>query len=132
VALYTYTLSILAYTMALHKTVLNEQLPYCNVLGGSIHDGTLLHYKSQYITVKHSQQLFEHVYTSDLYGLGTLTPIEFSQRDLLWQSSNTHSNSCSQKASIHTLGQSIVGLSVHLHSTTLDFRYPSSTKLPVA
>jgi hypothetical protein len=30
-----------------------------------------------------------------------LTPIEFFQQDLLWQSPNTHSNSCSQKASKH-------------------------------
>jgi hypothetical protein len=74
--------------------------------------------KSQYTTVKHSQKLFEHTYTSDLYGTGTLTPIEFFQQDLLWQPSNTHSLSCSQKASKHTSGQSIVGLSVHLHTTT--------------
>jgi hypothetical protein len=33
---------------------------YCNVLGGSIHDGTLLHSKSQYTTVKHSKQLFSN------------------------------------------------------------------------
>jgi hypothetical protein len=91
---------------------------YCNVLGGSIHDGTLLHYKSQYTTVEHSRQLFEHTYTSDPHGLGTPTPIQFFQRDLLWQSSNTRSHSCSQKASKHTSGQSIVGLSVHLHTTT--------------
>jgi hypothetical protein len=64
--------------------------------GFSIHDGTLLHSRSQYTTVKHSQQLLEHTYTSDPHGLGTLTPIEFFQQDLLWQSSNTHSNSCSQ------------------------------------
>jgi hypothetical protein len=57
--------------------------------GFYIHDGTLLHSKSQYTTVKHSRQLFEHTYTSDLYGTGTLTPIEFFQQDLLWQSSNT-------------------------------------------
>jgi hypothetical protein len=86
--------------------------------GYSIHDGTLLHPKIQYTTVKHSQKLFEHTYTSDPHGLGTLTPIEFFQQDLLWLTSNTHSHSCSQKASKHTLGQSIVGLSVHLHSTT--------------
>jgi hypothetical protein len=91
---------------------------YCNVLGGSIHDGTLLQSKSQHTTVKHSQQLFEHTYTSNLTGVGTLTPIEFFQQDLLWQSSNTHSHSCSQKASKHTSGQSIVRLSVHLHTTT--------------
>jgi hypothetical protein len=31
--------------------------------------------RTQLTTVKHSQQLFEHTYTSNLYGLGTLTPI---------------------------------------------------------
>jgi hypothetical protein len=60
------------------------------------HDGTLLHSKSQYTTVKHSRKLFEHTYASDPHGLGTPTPIEFFQQDLLWQSSNTHSHSCSQ------------------------------------
>jgi hypothetical protein len=40
--------------------------------GFSIHDGTLLHSKSQYTTVKHSRQLSENTYTSDLYGTGTL------------------------------------------------------------
>jgi hypothetical protein len=69
--------------------------------GCSIHDGTLLHSKSQYTTVKHSRKLSEHTYTSDPHGTGTLTPIEFFQQDLLWQSSNTHSHSCSQKASKH-------------------------------
>jgi hypothetical protein len=67
-----------------------------------IHDGTLLHSKSQYTTVKHSRKLLEHTYTSDPHGLGTLIPIEFFQQDLLWQPSNTHSNSCSQEASKHT------------------------------
>jgi hypothetical protein len=86
--------------------------------GFSIHDGSLLHSRSQYTTVKHSQKLFEHTYTSDPHGLGTPTPIEFFQQDLLWQSSNTRSHSCSQKASKHTSGQSIVGLSVRLHTTT--------------
>jgi hypothetical protein len=86
--------------------------------GFSIHDGTLLHSKSQYTTVKHSQQLLEHTYTSDPHGLGTPTPIEFFQQDLLWQSSNTRSHSCSQKASKHKSGQSIVGLSIRLHTTT--------------
>jgi hypothetical protein len=86
--------------------------------GFSIHDGTLLHSRSQYTTVKHSRQLVEHTYTSDPHGLGTPTPIEFFQQDLLWQSSNTLSHSCSQKASKHTSRQSIVGLSIHLHTTT--------------
>jgi hypothetical protein len=81
-------------------------------------DGTLLHSKSQYTTVKHSRQLLEHTYTSDPHGLGTLTPIDFFQQDLLWQSSNTRSHSCSHKASKHKLGQSIDGLSVLLHTTT--------------
>jgi hypothetical protein len=52
--------------------------------GFSIHDGTLLHSKSQYTTVKHSRQLLEHTYASDPHGLGTLTPIEFFQQGLLW------------------------------------------------
>jgi hypothetical protein len=86
--------------------------------GFSIHDGTLLHSKSQYTTVKHSRKLLGHTYASDPRGLGTLTPIEFFQQGLLWQSSNTHSYSCGQKASKYTSGQSIIGLSVHLHTTT--------------
>jgi hypothetical protein len=90
--------------------------------GCSIREGTLLHSKVQYTTVKHSQKLFEHTYTSDLYGPGALIPIGFFQQDLLWQSSNTHSHSCSHKASKHTTGQSIVGLSVHLHTTTALWR----------
>jgi hypothetical protein len=85
--------------------------------GCSIHDGTLLHSKSQYTTVKHTQKLLEHTYTSDPHWLGTLTPIELFQQGLLCQSSNTHSHSCSQKASKHTSGQSIVGLSIRLHTT---------------
>jgi hypothetical protein len=45
--------------------------------------------KSQYTTVKHSRQPFEHTYTSDPYGPRALIPIGFFQQDLLWQSSNT-------------------------------------------
>jgi hypothetical protein len=86
--------------------------------GFSIHDGTLLHSKSQYTTVKHSLQLLEHMYTSDLHGLGTPTPIGFFQQGLLWQSSNTRSHSCSQKASKHKSVLSIVEISVLLHTTT--------------
>jgi hypothetical protein len=96
----------------------SSTITYCNVLGGSLFTMDLLHSKSQYTTVKHSQQLFEHTYTSDPHGLGTLTPIEFFQQGLLWQSSNTRFHSYSQKASKHTSGQSIVGLSVRLHTTT--------------
>jgi hypothetical protein len=93
--------------------------------GFSIHDGTLLHSKGQYTTVKHSRKLLEHTYTSGPHSLGTLSPIEFFQQDLLWQSSNTHCHSCSQKAFKHTSGQSIVGLSVHLHTTTAPRRIVS-------
>jgi hypothetical protein len=89
-------------------------------VGFYIHDGTLLHSKSQYTTVKHSRQLFEHTYTSNPHGLGTLIPIEFFQQGLLWQSSNTHSHSCSQKASKHT--RSIrcwaIGPPAHLNGTS--------------
>jgi hypothetical protein len=105
------TLSVRHYSVC----VLINNVTY---LGFSIHDGTLLHSKSQYTTVKHSWKLFENTYTSDLYGPGVLIPIGFFQQDLSWQSSNTRSHSCSQKASKHTSGQSIVGLSVHLHTTT--------------
>jgi hypothetical protein len=95
-------------------------LKYCNVLGGSIHDGTLLHSKSQYTTVKHSRKLLEHTYTSDLTGTGTLTPIEFFQQDLLWLSSNTHSHSCSQKASKHTrsISRRAIGSLAHHNGTS--------------
>jgi hypothetical protein len=104
-----------------NETIINSVLCILHIVtysGCSIHDGTLLHSKSQYTTVKHSQELFEHTYMSNPHGLGTLAPIEFFQQDLLWQSSDTHSHSCSQKASKHTSGQSIVGLSAHLHITT--------------
>jgi hypothetical protein len=49
--------------------------PICNVLEGSIQMELYYNSKTQHTTVKHSQQLFEHTYTSNLYGLGTLTPI---------------------------------------------------------
>jgi hypothetical protein len=102
----------------LHSTLYPKSIYTVTYSGFSIHDGTLLHSKSQYTTVKHSRQISEHTYTSNPPGLGTPTPIEFFQQDLLWQSSITRSHSCSQKASKHTSGQSIVGLSVHLHTTT--------------
>jgi hypothetical protein len=59
---------------------------YCNVLGVLFTKELYCTPETQYTTVKHSQKLFEHTYTSDLYDLGTLTPIEFFQHDLLWQS----------------------------------------------
>jgi hypothetical protein len=77
--------------------------------------------KSQYTTVKNSQQLFGHTYRSNLYGLGTLTPIEFFRQDLLWQSSNTHSHSCSQKASkthVGTIHRRAIGPPAHHNSTS--------------
>jgi hypothetical protein len=46
--------------------------------------------KSQHTTVNYNQQLSKHTYTPNLYGLGTLTPIEFVQQDLFWSSSNTN------------------------------------------
>jgi hypothetical protein len=100
---------------SIHTSIIKNTVTYS---GFSIHDGNLLHSKSQYTTVKHSRKLFEHTYTSDLYGTGTLAPIQFFQQDLLWQSSITHFHSYSQKASKHKSGQSIVGLSVLLHTTT--------------
>jgi hypothetical protein len=95
---------------------------YCNVLGVLFTTKLYCTPKSQYTKVKHSHQLFEHTYASDTHGLGTLTPVEFFQQDLLWQSSNTHSNSYSQKAFKHTSGQSIIGLLVRLHTTTASRR----------
>jgi hypothetical protein len=90
---------------------------YCNAFAGSIQNGSLLHSKVQYTTVEYSSQLLEQTYTSDPHSLGTPTRIEFFQQDVLWQSSITRSHSCSIKLP-NTSGQSIVGLSVHLHTTT--------------
>jgi hypothetical protein len=108
--------------------------PIATYSGFSIHDGTLLHSKSQYTTVKHSQKLLEHTYASDPHGLGTLTPIEFFQQDLLWQSSNTRSNSCSQKASKHTrsIRRRAIGPLAHhngtsAHSPSLACHLPAPT-----
>jgi hypothetical protein len=102
--------------------------------GCSIREGTLLHPKSQYTTVKYSQKLFEHTYTSDPHGLGTLTRIEFFQQDLLWQSSNTHSHSCSQKAYKHTrsIHRRAIGPLAHhngtsAHSPSLTCHLPAPT-----
>jgi hypothetical protein len=46
--------------------------------------------KIQHTTVNYNQQLSEHTYTSNIYGLGTLTPIEFVQQDLFWSPSKTN------------------------------------------
>jgi hypothetical protein len=43
--------------------------------------------KTQHTTVNYKQNT---TYTSNLYGLGTLTPIEFFQQHLFWSSSNTN------------------------------------------
>jgi hypothetical protein len=108
---------------------------YCNVLGGVLFTMELYCTpKTQHTTVKHSQKLFEHTYTSNLYGLGTLTPIEFFQQDLLWQSSNTHSHSCSHKASKHTksIRRRAIGPLAHhngtsAYSPSLSFHLPAPT-----
>jgi hypothetical protein len=74
----------LTMTKCYYQKWKHDQALYCSEFAGfSIHDGTLLHSKSQYTTIKHSRQLLEHTYTSDPHGLGTLTPIEFFQQDLL-------------------------------------------------
>jgi hypothetical protein len=118
-SLYTFLLKPNGNYVPVILTICEAVLLYIVTYSGSIFTMELYCTpKSQYTTVKHSQQLFEHTYTSDPHGLATLTSIEFLQQDLLWQSSNSHSHSCSQKASKHTSGQSIVGLSVHLHTTT--------------
>jgi hypothetical protein len=96
---------------------LNYVHTYCNVLVGSISQWNFIALQKVNTLQLNSQNLFEHTYTSDLYGPGALIPIGFFQQVLLWQSSNTHSHSCSHKASKHTSGRSIVGLSVHLHTT---------------
>jgi hypothetical protein len=95
-------------------------LRYCNVSAVLFTMELYCTPKTQHTTINYSQPLFEHTYTTNLYGLGTLIPIqvELYQQDLLWQSSNTNLHSCSQKVSKYTSGQSIVGLSVHLHTTT--------------
>jgi hypothetical protein len=51
--------------------------------GFSIHDGTLLHSKSQYTTVKHSRQLSEHKYTSYLFVFQAYTALSIAI--LLWK-----------------------------------------------
>jgi hypothetical protein len=85
--------------------------------------------KSQHTTVKHSQQLFEHTYTSNLYGLVILTLIEFFQQDLLWQSSNMNSHSCSQSLQTHvrTIYHPAIGPFAH-HSSSSAYS-PSLTAM---
>jgi hypothetical protein len=68
--------------------------------------------KSQHTTVKHSEQLFEHMYTSNLYGIRTLTPIEFFQHDLLQANDNHHYKSFNIWNSFISHN---VGDVVHLH-----------------
>jgi hypothetical protein len=93
-----------------------------------------LHSKSQHTTVEHSRKLFKHTYTSDLYGTGTHIPIGFFQQDLLWKSSNTHSHSCSLKASKHTrsIHRLAIGALAHhngtsAHSPSLACHLPAPT-----
>jgi hypothetical protein len=63
-----------------------------------------------------------------------LTPTEFFHQDLLWRSSNTHSHSCSQKASKHTRSirrRAIVSIAHHngasAHSPSLACHLPAPT-----
>jgi hypothetical protein len=55
-------LLIKTFNKNVSKGIPKENTPLNNVTysGFSIHDGTLLRSKSQYTTVKHSRQLFEH------------------------------------------------------------------------
>jgi hypothetical protein len=130
-ATYLITLCYVSYHSVLHILSLcyipyHCYISYHSVLhivtysGFSIHDATLLHSKSQHTTVKHSRKLLEHMYTSDLYGRGTLTPIEFFQQHLLWQSSNTHFHSYSHKASKHTrsIRRQAIGPLAHHNGTS--------------
>jgi hypothetical protein len=116
------------------QVVATQLLDIVTYSGFSIHDGILLHSKSQYTTVKHSRKLFEHTYTSDLYSPGALIPIGLFQQDLLWQSSNAHSHSCSQKASKHTrsIRRRAIGPLAHrngtsAHSPSLACHLPAPT-----
>jgi hypothetical protein len=63
----------------------NTNVKYCNVLEGSIQMELYWNSKTQHTTFKQNQQLSEHTYTSNLYGLGTLTPIEFFQHELAFK-----------------------------------------------
>jgi hypothetical protein len=99
----------------------NILLPIASVyivtyLGFSIHDGTLLHSKSQYTTVKHRRQLFEHVHVQPARSRNTHSYSILPTGPLV--AIFQHSLPFLQyKASKHTSGQSIVGLLVHLHTT---------------
>jgi hypothetical protein len=111
-----------------------QDCTYCNVLGVLFTKELYCTPKSQYTTVKHGQKLFEHTYTSDLYGPGALTPIGIFQQDLLWRSSNTHSHSCSQEASKHTrsIRHRAIGALAHhngtsAHSPSLACHLPAPT-----
>jgi hypothetical protein len=96
---------------------------YCNVLGFYIHDGTSLHSKSQYTTVKHSRQLLEHTYT---HGLGTPTPIEFFQHSLPFLQSESF------QTHVGTIHRRAIGSLAHqngtsAYSTTLTCHLPAPT-----
>jgi hypothetical protein len=90
------------------------------------HNGSLLHSKSQYTTVKHSRRLLEQTYTSDPHSLGTPTPVEFFQQDLLWQSSNTRLQSESFQTHVGTIHRRAIGPLAH-HSGTSAYSSPSLT-----
>jgi hypothetical protein len=70
-------------------------------------------------TAGNSSRILTHEHVRPAWSRNTPSLyVEFFQHHLLWQSSNTHSKSCSQKASKHSSGQSVLGLSVLLHTTT--------------
>jgi hypothetical protein len=73
--------------------------------------------KNQHTTVEHNQQLFEHTYTSNRYGLGTLTQIEFFQHDLLWQSL-PFLQSESFQTHVGTIHRRAIGSLAHHNSTS--------------
>jgi hypothetical protein len=74
-----------------------------------------VHSRSQYTTVKHSQKLFEHTYTSDPHGLGTPTPIKLFQQDLLWLPFLQSESFQTHVGTIHRLA---IGLLAHHNSTS--------------
>jgi hypothetical protein len=97
--------------------------------GYSIRDGTLLHSKSQYTTVKHSQQLLEHTYTSDRTSCGnlpTLTPIlairklPYTSRDNQWSG---YRSSCTPQRHLGT------SLTCHLPAPTIGCLHSNDSKI---
>jgi hypothetical protein len=72
--------------------------------------------KIQHTRVNYNQHLSEHMYTSNPYGLRTLTPMEFVQQDPFSSSSNTNWPSCSQKVSKDRCGSSLYAVQAQTYS----------------